>query len=99
MEPATTPALDGEDWQSEEDVLREYIERQYRAAQAPPMLVVSGSQTTARENSSGSGSSTEWKEAYDLFRKENATVADTLAVTARQTDENVCGRVFWGEDF
>ena len=86
MEPATTPSLDSEDGQSEEDVLREYIGRQYRAAQAPPLLVAPGTQTAARESSS----STEWKEAYDLFRKENATVADTLAVTARQTDENVC---------
>lgn len=86
MESAS--ALDGEDWQKEEDVLREYIGRQYRAAQAPPLLVVSSPQTATRQGSN-SNSSTEWKEAYDLFREENTTVADTLAVTARQTEENV----------
>ena len=79
-----TDGAAGESEHSEEDALREYIEQKYCEARSVP-LFVPGSSAEARDNG------TEWKEAYDLFRAENAAVADTLASTAQQTEDNVCG--------
>ena len=85
---------DNGSWHGEEDLLREYIERKYRESQsvaffadAPPSFSLHSSAAEAAARDAGA----EWKEAYDMFRKENVTVADTLAATAQQTEENVCG--------
>ena len=78
-----TEGASGECEHSEEDALRDFIEQKYREVRGVPLLGAGGAE--ARDNG------TEWKEAYDLFRAENAAVADTLASTAQQTEDNVCG--------